>query len=140
VEDGIVDVIDGGLKLVVGDGEDQAIFHPSFVLGNIGGLEFFALMCGGAGWDDRIMGQFVGWDYEWHPIASKVDGWFLEEAQVALAMSPGTGDCHEICSEFAKGILDLLMGGFSQDPSQDGMRHLSLDTIGGNSIGHRVLA
>jgi hypothetical protein len=85
------------------------------------------------------MGQFIGWDGEWCPIASKVDGWILEEAQVALAVSPGTGGCHEIYSEFAEGIFDLFMGWFSQDSSQDGMRHLSIDTIGGN-IGYYVSA
>ncbi len=37
VQYGIVDVIDGGSKLVAGDGEDQAIGHPCLASSNIGG-------------------------------------------------------------------------------------------------------
>ncbi len=37
VQYGVVDVVDGGSKLVAGDGEDQAIGCPHFASGSIGG-------------------------------------------------------------------------------------------------------
>ncbi len=35
IEDGVVEVVDGGRKLVMGDGEDQTIRHPCFLLGYV---------------------------------------------------------------------------------------------------------
>ncbi len=39
---------------------------------------------------------------------------------MALAVSPGTGDCHQVFSEFVKSILYLVMDGLSPQPESGG--------------------
>jgi hypothetical protein len=42
------------------------------------------------------------------------------------AVSPWTGNSHEVSGQFAYNHLDLFMGGFAKDTCEDGMRHCSL--------------
>ena len=76
------------------------------------------------------------WDVECLPVASQVDGWILKKAKVSLAVSPRTGNCHEVSGQFADDHPDLFMGGFAKDTCEDGMRHLSVNALGRHGIGH----
>ncbi len=51
---------------------------------------------GGAGRYNRIQRRFGG------SILCKVEGWVLEESQVALFVSPRAGDSHKVGAEFAE--------------------------------------
>ncbi len=53
---------------------------------------------------------------------------------MSLAVSPWTGNSHEVGRQFADDHLDLFMGGFAKDTCEDGMRHLCLDALGGHTI------
>ncbi len=74
------------------------------------------------------------WDVERLPVASQVDGWILKKAKVSLAVSPQTGNSHEVSGQFADDHLVLFMGGFTKDKCEDGMRHLCLDALGKNNV------
>ena len=58
---------------------------------------------------------------------------------MSLAVSPQTGNSHEVNGQFADDHLDLFMGGFAKDTCEDGMRHLCLNLLGRNGIGHHCL-
>ena len=79
------------------------------------------------------------WDVEPLPVARQVDGWILKKAKVSLAVSPQTGNSHENSGQFANDHLDLFMGGFTKDTCENGMRHLCLNALGRNGIGHHRL-
>jgi hypothetical protein len=53
---------------------------------------------------------------------------------VTLAVSPWTGNSHEVSRQFADDRLDLLMGGLAQEMGEDRMRHLCLDAFGRNGL------
>jgi hypothetical protein len=74
------------------------------------------------------------WDVESLSLASQVDGWILKRAKVSLAVSPRTGNSHEVSRKLADDHLDLFMGGFAKDTCENGMRHLCINALGRNSI------
>ncbi len=139
VKNNIVDVIDRRHKLVARDGEDHLVCVPCLACSSIGGMQFFAFGCRGAGWDDWVGWRFNLWDVERLPIACQVDGWILKKAEVSLAVSPWTGNSHEVSGQFSDDHLDMLMGQFTKDTCEDGMRHLCLNALGRNGIGHHCL-
>ncbi len=49
VQHGVVDIVDGGGKLVACDGEDQVIGCSFLASGSVGGPKFLALGCGHPG-------------------------------------------------------------------------------------------
>jgi hypothetical protein len=53
---------------------------------------------------------------------------------MSLAVSPSTGNSHEVSGQFTDDHLDLFMGGFAEYTCEDGMRHLCLNALGRNSI------
>jgi hypothetical protein len=53
---------------------------------------------------------------------------------MTLAVSPWTGNSHEVSGQFADDHLDLLMGGLAKDMGEDRMRHLCLDAFGRNGV------
>jgi hypothetical protein len=53
---------------------------------------------------------------------------------VTLAVSPWTGNSHEVSRQFADDRLDLLMGGLAKDSGEDRMRHLCLNAFVRNGI------
>jgi hypothetical protein len=134
VKNGIVDVINCCCKLVVCDGEDHLVGVPSLVCSGVGGMQFLALGCCGAGWDDWVGWRFNLWDVECLPVASQVDGWILKKAKMSLAVPPQTGNSHEVSGQFVDDQLDFFMGGFAKDTCEDGMRHLCLNALGRNGI------
>ncbi len=75
------------------------------------------------------------WDVECLPIARQVGGWILKKAKMSFAVSPWTGQGHEVIRQFVDDHLDLFVGGFAEDTREDGMRHLCLNTLGINGIG-----
>jgi hypothetical protein len=121
------------------DSEDHLVGVPCLACGSIGGMQFLAFGCCGAGWDDWVGWRFNLWDVECLPVASQVDGWILKKAMVSLAVSPRTEKCHEVSRQFADEHLDLFMGGLTGDMCDDGMRHLCLNAICRNGIGHHHL-
>ncbi len=54
VKNSIVDVINCHRKLVTHDGEDHLVGVPCLAWGGIGGMQFLAFSCCGAGWDDWV--------------------------------------------------------------------------------------
>jgi hypothetical protein len=68
------------------------------------------------------------------PVASHVYDWILKKAKVSLAVSPWTGNTHEVSGQFVDDHLDLFMGGFTKDMCEDRMRHLCLNALGRNGI------
>ncbi len=46
---------------------------------------------------------------------------------MALAVSPWTGNGHEVGKQFKDESLDLFVGGFAKDTGEDRMRHLCLN-------------
>ncbi len=54
---------------------------------------------------------------------------------MSLAVSPWTGNSHEVGRQFADDHLDLVMGGFDKDTCEDVMRHLCLNALSGLGIG-----
>ncbi len=73
VKNGVVDLINCRRELVACDGEDHLIGIPCLTCGGIGGAQFLAFGCHGAGWVNMR-------DVECLPIACQVDGWILEKA------------------------------------------------------------
>ncbi len=53
---------------------------------------------------------------------------------MTLAVSPWTGNIHEVSQQFADDHLDLLMGGFTKDVGEDRMMHLCLNAFGRHGI------
>jgi hypothetical protein len=68
---------------------EVAVGSPHFARSGVLCPKFLALMGGGAGRDNGIQRRFGGWDVEWCSILCKVEGWVLEESQVALVVSQG---------------------------------------------------
>jgi hypothetical protein len=58
---------------------------------------------------------------------------------MSLAVSPWTGNSHEVSGQFMDDHLDLFMGGFAKDTCEDGMRHFCLNALGKNDIGSHCL-
>ncbi len=58
---------------------------------------------------------------------------------MSLAVSPWTGNSHELSRQFVDDHLDLFMGWFAKDVCEDGMRHLCLNALSRNSIGSHHL-
>ena len=58
---------------------------------------------------------------------------------MSLAMSPWTGNSHEVSGQFTEDHLDLFMDGFAKDTCEDGMRHFGLYALGGHGIRHHCL-
>ncbi len=87
--------------MVTSDGADKAVGSPRFARGGVLCPELFALMGGGAGRDNGIQRRFGGWDVKWCSILCKVEGWVLEQSQVAL-VSPRAGDSHKVGGEFVE--------------------------------------
>jgi hypothetical protein len=54
---------------------------------------------------------------------------------MTLALSPWTGNGHEVGQQFAGGGLDLFVGGLPKDVGEDRMRHLCLNALCRHSIG-----
>ncbi len=48
---------------------------------------------------------------------------------MTFAVSPWTGNSHEVSQQFADYCLDLLMGRFAEDTCDDRERHLSLNSF-----------
>jgi hypothetical protein len=78
IEDGIVDVVDGGGKLVSSDGEDEAVGNPCFARGDVDGTQFLTLLDGGAVRNDGVCWRFSHWDCERCSVSSQVDGRILK--------------------------------------------------------------
>jgi hypothetical protein len=58
---------------------------------------------------------------------------------MALAVSPWTGNGHEVGQQFADDSLDLFVSGFAKDTGEDRMRHLCLNAFCRHGIGsHRL--
>jgi hypothetical protein len=134
VKNGVEDAINCRHKLVARDGKDHLVCVPCLACSGIGGTQFLAF-----GWDDWVGWRFNLWGVEHLFVASQVDGWILKKAKVSLAVSPWTGNCHEVCRQFVDDHLDLFIGGFAKDMCEDGMRHLGLNALGGHGIGcHRL--
>jgi hypothetical protein len=121
-KNGIVDIVDHHRELVACYGEDHLVGVPCFMYGGIGGAQFLAFGCHGTGWDDWVGWSFNMWDVECLPVACQVDGWILKKAKMSLAVSPWTGNSHEVGGQFVDDHLDLLMGGFAEDTYEDGMK------------------
>jgi hypothetical protein len=49
---------------------------------------------------------------------------------VTLAVSPWTGNGHEVSQQFVDDHLDLLVGGLAKNMGEDRMRHLCLNAFG----------
>ncbi len=103
------DIINGSSKLVASDGTDKVVGRPRFSRGGVLCLEFLAMMGGGAGRYNRVQRRFGCWYIEWCSILCKVEGWVLEESQVALVVYPRAGDSHNVCGEIAEDQFKLLM-------------------------------
>jgi hypothetical protein len=58
---------------------------------------------------------------------------------MTLAVSPWTGNDHEVGQQFADDSLDLFVGGFAKDTGEDRMRHLYLNAFCRHSIGSHCL-
>jgi hypothetical protein len=58
---------------------------------------------------------------------------------MALAVSPWTGNGHEVGRQFADDCLNLALGGFANDTSKDRMRHLCLNAFCRHSTGDHCL-
>jgi hypothetical protein len=139
VKNGVVDVINCRRELVSHNGEDHLLCVPCLACSSVGDKQFLVFGCCGAGWDDLVGWRFNLWDVERLPVVSQVDGWILKKAKVPLAVSPQTGNSHEVSRQFADDHLDLFMDGFAKDTCEDGMRHLCLNLLGRNGIGHHCL-
>jgi hypothetical protein len=48
---------------------------------------------------------------------------------MSLALSPWTGNSHEVSRQFTDDRLDLLMGGLAKDTCEDEMRHVCLISL-----------
>jgi hypothetical protein len=48
---------------------------------------------------------------------------------MVLAVSPWTGNGHEVGRQFTDDSLDLFVGGFAKDTGEDRMRHLCLNAF-----------
>jgi hypothetical protein len=86
----------------VSDGADKVVGSPHFACRGVLCPKLLALMGGGASRDNRIRRRFCGWDVKWRSILCKVEGWVLEDSQVALVVSPRAGDSHKVGIEFAE--------------------------------------
>jgi hypothetical protein len=139
LKNGVVDVIDCRRELVARDGEDHVVAVPCLAYGGVGGMQFLAFGNRGTGWDDWVGWRFNLWGVKRFPVASQVDGWILKKAKVSLAVSPWTGNSHEVSGQLVDAHLDLLMSGFAEDTCEDGMRHLCLNAFGRNVIRHHRL-
>ncbi len=53
---------------------------------------------------------------------------------MSVAVSPWTGNCHEVRGQCTDDHLDLFMGRFAKDTCDDGMRHLGLYALGRHGI------
>jgi hypothetical protein len=69
----------------------------------------------GAGRYNRIRRRFSCRYVELSSISCKVEGWVLEESQVALVVSPRAGDSHKVAGEFTEDQFELLVCRFPQD-------------------------
>jgi hypothetical protein len=58
---------------------------------------------------------------------------------MTLAVSPWTGNDHEVSRKFADDSLDLFVGGFAKDTGEDGMRHLCFNAFCRHCIGSHCL-
>ncbi len=54
---------------------------------------------------------------------------------MTLAVSPWTGNGHEVGQQFTDDCFDLLVGGFAKDMGEDRMRHLCLNAFCRHGIG-----
>ncbi len=52
IKNGVVDIVNRHLKLVVCDGEDHLAGVPCLMGGGVGGVQFLAFGCCGTSWDD----------------------------------------------------------------------------------------
>jgi hypothetical protein len=139
VKNGVVDVINHRRKLVACDGEDHLVGVPCLMGSGVGGTQFLVFGIRGACWDDWVGWRFNIWDVELLSVACQVYGWILKKAQMSLAVSPWTGNSHEVSKQFADDHLDLLMGGLAEDTCEDAMRHLCLNAFGRNGVrSHRL--
>ncbi len=77
VEDGIVDVVYGCGKLVLGDGKDKLVRGPCFACINAVGVQVFTLRGSGAVQHDGVCWWFVGRDVERCAVACCIDGGIL---------------------------------------------------------------
>ena len=78
IEDGVVDVVDGGGELVSSDGEDKAVGSPCFPRGNVDGTQFLTLLDVGTVRNDGVCWRFRCWDCERRSVSSQVDGRILK--------------------------------------------------------------
>jgi hypothetical protein len=58
---------------------------------------------------------------------------------MTLAVSPWTGNGHEVGQQFTDDGLDLFVGGFANDMGEDRMRHLCLNAFCRHGIGSHCL-
>jgi hypothetical protein len=58
---------------------------------------------------------------------------------MSLAVSPWTGNGHEVGQQFMNDGLDLFVGGFAKDTGEDRMRHLCLNAFCIHGIGSHCL-
>jgi hypothetical protein len=59
-------------------------------------------MGSGAGRYNGIQRRFGWWDVKRSSILWEVEGWVLEESQVAFVVSPRAGDSHMVGGEFTE--------------------------------------
>jgi hypothetical protein len=119
--------------------EDHLVGVPSLACGGISGTQSLAFGCCGASWNDWVGWRFNLWDVECLPVACQVDGWILKKAKMSLAVSPRSGNSHEVSKHFMDDHIDLFMGGFAKDTCEDGMRHLCLNVHRRKGVGHHRL-
>ncbi len=80
---------------------DKVVVSPRFARGGVLCPELLVLMGGGAGRLNGIQRRFGGRDVKWCSIL-RVEGWVLEESQVAIVVSPRAGDSHKVGGEFVE--------------------------------------
>ena len=54
---------------------------------------------------------------------------------MTLAVSPWTGNSHEVGRQYMDDSLDLFVGGFAKDTGEDRMRHLCRNAFCSHGIG-----
>jgi hypothetical protein len=74
-------------------------------------MQLLVFGCCGAGWDDWVGWRFNFWDDGRLLVASQVDGWIVKKAEVPLAVSPCTGNSHEVSKKNSDEHLDFLRVG-----------------------------
>ena len=88
--------------MVASDGTYKVVGSPRFVRGGVLCPESLALMGSGANRYNGIQRRFGCRYVKGCSILCNVEGWVLEESQVAFVVSPRAGDSHKVGSDFRR--------------------------------------